>query len=68
MINRIKFAVCDDEPQMVQEIEGLLADYLKEYLGISYSICPFDSGRSLLESGGGFDVIFLDVQDRKSVV
>ena len=39
MINRIKFAVCDDEPQMVQEIEGLLADYLKEYLGISYSNC-----------------------------
>lgn len=62
MINRIKFAVCDDEPQMVREVEGLLADYLKERREISYSIRPFDSGRSLLESGGGFDVIFLDIQ------
>ena len=26
----IKFAICDDEPRMAQELAGQLADYMKE--------------------------------------
>lgn len=61
-MSMIKFAVCDDEPQMSQEIAGLLAAYLEENRIDSYEISRFSSGRSLLESGGGFDLTFLDIQ------
>lgn len=58
----IKFAICDDEPMMAQELTGLLADYMGENSPLPFSVCSFPSGRALLESGGCFDVIFLDIQ------
>lgn len=58
----IKFAICDDEPMMAQEFSGHLADYMKENLITAYSVSSFSDGRALLESGGSFDVIFLDIQ------
>ncbi len=58
----IKFAICDDEPFMVREISGRLAKYMEERQLPSYSIYSFSNGRSLLESGRDFDLIFLDIQ------
>lgn len=58
----IKFAICDDEPWMLQELAGYLADYLNERNITDYSVSGFSGGDALLESGGGFDVIFLDIQ------
>ena len=58
----IKFAICDDEPRMVQELAGRLADYMKEKSMADYSVSRFPNGRALLEGAGGFDVIFLDIQ------
>lgn len=58
----IKFAICDDEPSMVQELAGHLARCLEERRVTAYSVSSFSSGHALLESGGGFDVIFLDIQ------
>ena len=58
----IKLAICDDEPLMARELAGHLAGYMKEKSITDYSVNSFSSGRTLLESSGSFDVIFLDIQ------
>lgn len=58
----IKFAICDDEPLMARELAGFLAGYMEEKSITAYSVSSFAGGRALLESDGGFDVIFLDIQ------
>lgn len=58
----ITFAICDDEPLMAQELARHLAGYMEEHSITACSVSCFSSGRALLESGGGFDVIFLDIQ------
>ena len=59
----IKFAICDDEPLMAQGLAAHLADYMKEKsMTAAYSVSSFLNGRALLESGGSFDAIFLDIQ------
>ena len=45
----IKFAICDDEPQMAQEIADQLASYMKE-AEIDYLVDCFPSGYALLRS------------------
>ena len=57
----IKFAICDDEPQMAREIADQLASYMKETAS-GYSVECFSSGYALLKSSEEFDVIFLDIQ------
>ena len=57
----IKFAICDDEPQMAREIVDQLAGYMKE-TDCDYSVDCFSSGYALLKSSEEFDVIFLDIQ------
>lgn len=61
VISIIKFAICDDEPLVVQELGDCLSSYMEEKQITSYAVSSFSSGRSLLEHGG-FDVIFLDIQ------
>ena len=58
----IRFAICDDEPQMAQELAECLAGYMEERAITVYSAAVFSNGRALLEAAGGFDVIFLDIQ------
>lgn len=58
----IKFAICDDEPIMAQEISTHLSQYMNEKKIVPYHVNNFSSGRSLLESNDDFDVIFLDIQ------
>ena len=57
----VTFAICDDEPQMVQALRGRLAAYMEEVRREDCRVSCFSDGRSLLESGG-FDVIFLDIR------
>lgn len=64
MVDMIKFAICDDEPHMSQGIADRLAGYMEEKRITSYCVSSFSDGRSLLE-GGGFDVIFLDIQMKR---
>lgn len=61
-MNMIRFAVCDDEPAVVEEISVCLSRYMDEKRIARYCVSGFLSGGSLLESGGDFDVIFLDIQ------
>lgn len=58
----ITFAICDDEPLMARELASHLAGYMKEKSMTDYSVSSFSNGCALLESGGSFDVIFLDIQ------
>ena len=58
----IKFALCDDEPLMAQELTGHLTDYMKENRITAYSVSSFPDGRALLDATERFDVIFLDIQ------
>ena len=58
----LKFAVCDDEPLMTQELAEYLAGYMEEQSITAYEVSRFSNGRALLDAGGPFDVIFLDVQ------
>lgn len=58
----LKFAICDDEPQMVQQLTEALTQYLKETQIAAFSVSRFSDGAALLDSGGGFDVVFLDIQ------
>ena len=58
----IKFAVCDDEPLMAQELARHLADYMKAGPITAYSVSSFSDGRALLDRIGKFDVIFLDIR------
>ncbi len=58
----LTFAICDDEPLMAQEIKRHLSTYMKETRITDYRISNFSNGRSLLESGAGFNIIFLDIQ------
>ena len=58
----LQFAVCDDEPQMAQEIAALLATYLKEHRAEPYAIRQFRDGAALLASGFAPDLAFLDIR------
>ena len=58
----IRFAVCDDEPSMAQELADRLASYMEDRRIGAFSVSRFSDGRALLESGGGFDVVFLDIR------
>lgn len=58
----MRFAICDDEPFMVEEITAHLLEYMNEKQFADYHISTFSDGGSLLESSGDFDLIFLDIQ------
>ncbi len=58
----IRFAICDDERLMAQELAAHLADYMKENSITAYSVNSFSDGRAMLESSCGFDVVFLDIR------
>lgn len=58
----IQFAICDDEPLTVQGLADGLAAYMAEQSVADYSVSRFSSGQALLDSGTGFDVIFLDIR------
>ncbi len=50
---------------MVEELSAHLAGYMAERFTDAYQIDRFLDGRSLLESGCEFDLIFLDIQMRE---
>ncbi len=58
----LKFAICDDEPYMLEELSAHLSGYMKAKNRISYTVDHFLNGRSLMESDCAFDLIFLDIQ------
>ena len=69
--NVIKIAICDDEPQFCSDLERTLIKILDKKC-IEYDIDVFYSGVELcekIETGElpyCYDMLFLDIQDRKS--
>lgn len=57
----IKFAVCDDEAFMCEDIVARISAYAKERK-LPCQVRCFNSGRELLESKEQFDILFLDIQ------
>ena len=57
----IRFAICDDEPYMLEELSNRLTDYMKKRQISSYQITCYLDGQSLLESDLNFDLLFLDI-------
>lgn len=58
----LRFAVCDDEPVMLEALSGLLTEYMEQRRSPAFHISRFRDGDGLLESGGDFDLILLDIQ------
>lgn len=62
VMKMIQFAICDDEPYIIQEISNRLSEYMSERKITSYYVNSFSNGCSLLDSEYDFDLIFLDIQ------
>lgn len=62
MNNMLHFAVCDDEPYMLDRFSAQVEDCLVRLGCRDFRISRFSSGRALLEAGERFDLIFLDIQ------
>lgn len=58
----VRFAICDDEPQMARELAGQIAQYMEAEPPQAYCVRTFSGGRALLDSGCDYDVIFLDIR------
>lgn len=56
----IRFALCDDEPFMLEDINGRICTYMKSR-ALSFEILQFSSSRQLLESALPFEILFLDI-------
>ena len=60
----LRIAVCDDEPEQLEKVAGLLRDYGQRRSVPPWQVFPFPSGYALLdgaEEQGGFDLYLLDV-------
>lgn len=57
----LKIAVCDDDKNVLQNVEMILFDYFKKN-SIEYLLDKFDDGVDLLNSAKKFDIIFLDIE------
>ena len=60
----LRIAICDDEPQYVQQIKNFVQEYLHGHPELSGQIDSFSLGRELLyqaEESSGFDLYLLDI-------
>lgn len=58
----LRFAVCDDEPYMLDRLSAQLTLCLEEADCPGCRLSRFSSGQALLDSGENFDLVFLDVR------
>lgn len=61
-MNMLHFAVCDDEPYMLDLLSAQVEDCLDGLGCRDFRISRFSSGLALLEAGERFDLVFLDIQ------
>lgn len=58
----LRFAVCDDEPYMLEALSAQIEDGLKRAGGSFAPLRRFSGGQALLDSGERFDALFLDIR------
>ena len=61
VIDMITCAVCDDEPRMLEALTARLTAVLEERR-VPFRVEGFSSGAALLERGGDFDLLLLDIR------
>ena len=61
VIDMITCAVCDDEPRMLEALTARLTAALEEQR-VPFRVEGFSSGAALLERGGDFDLLLLDIR------
>ncbi|WP_325213541.1 LytR/AlgR family response regulator transcription factor [Oscillibacter sp.] len=62
VMKMLRFAVCDDEPHMLDGLSAQISDCLGELGRRDFRFARFSSGGALLEAGEGFDLVFLDIR------
>ena len=58
----LHFAVCDDEPYMLDRLSAQISECLAELDCRDFRLSRFSGGQALLEAGERFDLVFLDIQ------
>ena len=58
----LRFAVCDDEPLLAEELSARVGDYMARLRRGGFRVDLFSGGQALLDSGEGFDLVFLDIR------
>lgn len=61
----LKIAVCDDDVNVLQNVDIILSDYFKRN-NIEYVLDKYDDGTELLDLEKDFDIIFLDIEMKYS--
>ena len=56
----LKVAICDDEMEVINEVERCILQYGSEN-NIDFHVSKYSSGESLLKADSCFDVVFLDI-------
>ena len=56
----LHFAVCDDEPYMLDRLSAQISECLAELDCRDFRLSRFSGGQALLEAGERFDLVFLD--------
>lgn len=58
----MRILICDDEPQVVEQLQNLIEDYFKS-IHLTYpDLACFYDGNDLLADKGSKDILFLDVE------
>lgn len=58
----LRFAICDDEPHMLDRLSAQVEDCLGRLGRRDFQISRFSGGGALLDGGESFDLVFLDIQ------
>lgn len=55
-----RIAVCDDQKQIVEQLNGIISDSLSK-TSLEYSVDDYYSGDSFLQNDKEYDIVFLDI-------
>lgn len=58
----LRFAVCDDEPYLLDWLCAQVGDCLEDLGRRDFRLARFSGGQALLDAGEDFDLVFLDIQ------
>ena len=58
----MQISICDDNPQIISQLQVLLQKYFKEKQLSLPDITTFSSGEDLLNNSSAKDIVFLDIE------
>ena len=57
----MKIALCDDRPEDLASLSGLMEEYRRERPELALTVHPFASASGVLDAPAGFDIYLLDI-------